>query len=49
MGVTVPGVNRILSGEMLSTITTALMDVDESERISNFLAKISSSGSTTIR
>lgn len=49
VGVTVPGVSRILSGEMLSTITTALMDADESERISNFLAKISSTGSTTIR
>lgn len=45
VGVTVTGVGRVLAGEVLSTITHTLMEVDENERVSNFLAKISGSDS----
>lgn len=44
VGVTVTGVGRVLAGEALSTITQSLMDVDENERVAEFLAKISGSG-----
>lgn len=43
VGVTVTGVARVLSGEMLTTITQALMEADESERVANFLAEITGS------
>lgn len=41
VGVTIAGVSRLLAGEALNTITQALMEQDENERVSNFLAKIS--------
>lgn len=35
------GVQRVMAGEMLSSITQALVDLDEKDRIEAFLAKIS--------
>ncbi len=39
-GVTVTGVSRVLSGEFLNDIVHALIELDENERTSNFIQKL---------
>ena len=41
IGFTVNGVDRVVSGENLSSLTDALGEYDEKEKLGNFLQKIS--------
>ncbi len=40
--VTVTGVSRVLNGEFLNDIIHPLMELDETERVQNFIEKIAS-------
>jgi protein subunit release factor A len=43
IGLTIPGVQRILSGQELATIIDGLQESDAEERLQNFIAQAQSS------
>jgi peptide chain release factor 1 len=41
-GVTITGVHHVMNGELLGNIVTALIDMDELQRVNQFVEKITS-------